>query len=65
VAGVVAVGAGEGAAAVAEELTLEQVARDGGAVEGNEGFWSRLEKLWTARARMSLPVPLSPTSGRQ
>ena len=34
----VAVGAGEGAAAVAEELTFEQVAQDGGAVEGDEGF---------------------------
>ena len=37
-AGVVAVGAGEGAAAVAEQLAFEQVARDGGAVEGDEGF---------------------------
>src|SRR5204862_7950946 len=33
-AGVVAVGTGEGAAAVTEQLTFEQVARDGGAVEG-------------------------------
>ena len=32
----IAVGAGEGAAAVAEELALEQVARDGGAVERDE-----------------------------
>ena len=37
-AGVVAVGAGEGAAAVAEQLAFEQVARDGGAVEGDERF---------------------------
>ena len=35
---VVAVGAGEGAAAVAEELAFEQVAGDGGAVEGDEGL---------------------------
>ena len=33
---VVAVGAGEGAAAVAEELAFEQVARNGGAVERDE-----------------------------
>ena len=35
---VVALGAGEGAAAVAEQLALEQVARDGGAVERHERF---------------------------
>ena len=40
-AGVVAVGAGEGAAAVAEELAFEQVARDGGAVERDEGLLRR------------------------
>ena len=60
-AGVVAVGAGEGAAAVAEQLALEQVARDGGAVEGDERLAAaRSEKSWMARARISLPVPLSP-----
>ena len=32
----IAVGAGEGAAAVAEQLAFEQVAGDGGAVEGDE-----------------------------
>ena len=37
----IAVGAGEGAAAVAEQLALEQVARDGGAVEGDEGLLRR------------------------
>src|SRR5262249_53334119 len=36
--GVVAVGAGEGAAAVAEELAFDEVAGDGGAVEGDEGL---------------------------
>ena len=36
-ADVVAVGAGEGAAAVAEELALEEIAGDRGAVEGDEG----------------------------
>ena len=57
----VAVGAGEGAAAVAEQLALEQVARDGGAVERDEGLCRRgPEKSWIARARISLPVPLSP-----
>ena len=35
-AGVVAVGAGEGAAAVAEQLAFEHLARDGGAVERDE-----------------------------
>ena len=35
---VVAVGAGERAAAVAEQLALEHVARHGGAVEGDERF---------------------------
>src|SRR4029077_8134254 len=34
----VAVGAGEGAAAVAEELAFQQIARDGGAIEGDEGL---------------------------
>ena len=37
-AGVVAVGAGERAAAVAEELAFEQVAGHGGAIEGDEGL---------------------------
>ena len=37
-AGVIAVGAGEGAAAVAEELALHHLARHGGAVEGDERF---------------------------
>src|SRR6185503_10914820 len=35
---VVAIGAGEGAAAVAKELAFEEVAGDGGAVEGDEGL---------------------------
>ena len=34
----IAFGAGEGAAAVAEQLAFEQVAGDGGAVEGDERF---------------------------
>ena len=57
----VAVGAGEGAAAVAEQLAFEQVARDGGAVEGDERLLRRGRRsAWMARARISLPVPLSP-----
>ena len=57
----VAVGAGEGAAAVAEQLAFEQVAGDGGAVERDERLLpARSEKSWMARARISLPVPLSP-----
>jgi hypothetical protein len=35
---VIAVGSGEGAAAVAEELAFEEVAGDRGAVEGDEGL---------------------------
>ena len=35
---VVAIGAREGAAALAKELALEELARDGGAVEGDKGF---------------------------
>ena len=37
-AGVIAVSAGEGAAAVAEEIAFEKLAGDGGAVDGDEGF---------------------------
>ena len=52
-AGLVAVGAGEGAAAVAEELTLEQVARDGAAVEGDEGLLLRGRRSCGWRGRGS------------
>src|SRR5262245_25814788 len=44
-AGLVAVGSGEGAAAVTEELTFEQVARDGSAVEGDEGFLGAIREI--------------------
>ena len=50
-AGVVAVGAGEGAAAVAEELALEHVARHGGAVEGDERLVARGRRRCESRAR--------------
>ena len=41
----IAVGAGEGAAAVAEELAFEQVAWDGGAVEGDEGLLGSVREV--------------------
>ena len=56
-------GAGEGAALVAEHLGLDQVARDGGAVDGDERRApARRLAAWTAAATSSLPVPLSPVS---
>ncbi len=56
----VAVGAGEGAAHVAEELALQEVLGDGAAVDADEGLLPRAPALWMARATTSLPVPLSP-----
>ena len=46
--------------AVAEQLAVEHVARHGGAVEGHERPGRRGEARWMARARTSLPVPVSP-----
>ena len=48
---VVAVGAGERAAAMAEELAFEQIARDGGAVEGDERLRRRGRSSGESRAR--------------
>ena len=46
---------------MAEELALEQLARDRGAVDGDEGPALRAgSRAWIARATSSLPVPLSP-----
>jgi hypothetical protein len=53
-------GAGEGAALVAEHLGLEQLGRDGAAVDGMKGRSTRELSAWTARATSSLPVPLRP-----
>ena len=56
-------GAGEGPLAVAEQLALEHLARDRGAVEGDERLGrARPEARWMARASTSLPVPVSPVS---
>jgi hypothetical protein len=54
--------AGEGAALVAEQLGLEQVLGDGGAVDGDERAAARRLFSCTARASSSLPVPLAPSS---
>ncbi len=56
------VGAGEGAALVAEQLALEQRLRERRAVDGEErARRPRPEASWIARATSSLPVPRSPT----
>ena len=60
-AGLVPLGAGEGARLVAEELGLEQRVGQGRAVDGDERRRSpRALRSWMARARSSLPVPVSP-----
>ena len=54
-------GAGEGALLVAEQLALEQLLGDRGAVDRDERAFARAASLaWTWRASTSLPVPLSP-----
>ena len=60
--GVVAVGPGEGAPDVAEELVLEQVVRDRRAVDGQEQRAIAVAgpSACSARATSSLPVPDSP-----
>ena len=59
----IAVGAGEGAPGVAEELALEQGVREGRAVDGDEGVpASRARRRWMACATSSLPVPVSPVT---
>ena len=56
----VALGAGEGAAHVAEQRRFEQRLGDGGAVLADERASRRGPFEWMARATSSLPVPLSP-----
>ena len=52
--------AGEGAFLVAEEFALQQVLRNGIAVDGDERAVSCALRRWSACATISLPVPLSP-----
>ena len=59
-AGVVAVGAGEGAAPMAEQMALERSRGMAAQLKGTNGLAARSEYLCTARASTSLPVPLSP-----
>ena len=61
-AGAVGHRAGEGAAHVAEQLALEQLAGDRGAVDGDERPRGAAAVAWMARATTSLPVPVSPVS---
>ena len=53
-------GAGEGALLVAEQLALEQLRRQRGAVHLHERRACAVERWWIARATSSLPTPLSP-----
>ncbi len=53
-------GAREGALLVAEELALEQLARDRRAFTATKAPAARGDAWWIARATSSLPVPLSP-----
>ena len=50
-------GAGEGALLVAEQDALDQVLRDGAAIDGDEGPARRSLSPWMARAIISLPTP--------
>ena len=59
-AALVAVGAGEAALDVSEELRLEQRLGQAGAVHGHERRLLAAEWLWICRATRSLPTPLSP-----
>ena len=59
-AGLVAVGAGEAALHVPEELRFEQRFGQPRAVDRDERPVARLEWTWTVRAMRSLPTPLSP-----
>jgi hypothetical protein len=55
--------AGEGAGAVAEQFGLDQRFGQAGAVDRHEGAAARgLADACTARAKTSLPVPVSPHS---
>ena len=59
-AGLVAVGAGEAALHVAEQLRLEQRLRQAGAVDGDERALRPRALRVDALATSSLPTPLSP-----
>jgi len=54
---------GEGAALVAEQLALDELARQRCAVDRDKGAPARREARWMKRASTSLPVPLSPRAG--
>ncbi len=56
-----AVGAGEGAARVAEELVLDEVGEMTAQLTVTNGRRARAESAWTCRARTPLPVPVSPS----
>ena len=57
----IGLGAREGALFVTEQFGFEQIARDGGTVDGHEGVQAaRPLAWWMAWANSSLPVPLSP-----
>ena len=55
-----AVGSGERTFFMTEQFALQQVLRNGGAVEGEEWGLGSVAMLVEARATNSLPVPLSP-----
>jgi len=54
------VSAGEGPAFMAKEFALEQIFRDGCAIDGDEGRVGARAVLVSARAISSFPVPVSP-----
>ena len=54
------IGAGEAALLVAEQLALDQVGRDGAAVDGEKRAARALARSCSVCATSSLPVPLSP-----
>jgi len=58
-------GAGERAALVAEELGFEKTAGNGGAINLTKVRSRRGLRLWMARAKSSLPVPVSRGGGRK
>ena len=59
-AGVLRDRAGEAALLVAEQRRFDQLARDGPQSSTTNGFALRADALWSARATISLPVPVSP-----
>ena len=58
----IAVGAGERAADVAEQVRVDQVLGDRAAIDDDErALRARVDASWIARAASSLPVPDSPS----